>query len=277
MRRSQRRWFSVTFTMLCVAITASALQYVSDHLGDESLFSGWVLLAATAGLYLLPLRKKLIPHQIGPLRYLGPVAGWLQMHAYMGTFASVVFLMHIGWPVRGIFECLLAFSFVFVAATGIALGVLSRVTPRRLAAIQQDFPFAEIPAKQATIASDAHRLALRSSRMGEGATISEFYQRRLLSYFQSQRGLFYVLLPTGRQRRQLIRELNDLDRYLGADGMGCRQTLSQMVCSKDDLDYHHALQSRLRLFFAMHVALTWALAIMIGVHLVMVFRFQGAT
>ena len=84
------------------------------------------------------------------------------------------------------------------------------------------------------------------------------------------------MIPTGYTRRQLLRELNDLDRYLAYQGLQSRQQLTTMVQTKDDLDYHHALQTRLRMMFAMHIALTWSLAVMIAVHVVLVYRFQGA-
>ncbi|MEM7475654.1 MAG: hypothetical protein AAF483_11745 [Planctomycetota bacterium] len=269
MRGTQRRWFSISFTLLCLALTAGLLQFVRDRLGDESTFTGWTLLSATAGLYLLTARKKMIRQR------LGPVAGWLQMHMYMGVFASCVFLMHIGWPIRGIFETALASAFVFVAVSGILLGVISRTTPMRLAAIKQDFPYERIPQMQLAVATDAHEVALDSTAFDEGATLSEYYQRRLLPYFQTRRGFFYVMFPTGGKRRALLRELADLDRYLGEYGVGSRKHLAKMVQAKDDLDYHQALQKRLQLMFMAHVALTWALAILIGVHVVMVYRFQG--
>lgn len=268
MQRKQRRILASTFTLVCVAITAMAVQYVSDHLGDESTLTGWTLLVSTLGLYSLSIRKKWI------LLPVGPVAGWLQLHAYMGTFASVVFLMHIGWPIRGLFESALAACFVIVAVTGIALGVLSRTTPKRLAALPEEYRLERIPALQATVAQEAHELALTSVQVGEGATLSEYYQRRLLPFFQSQRSLVYMLVPNGFRRRQLLRELNDLDRYLADGGRVCRQELVAMVCSKDDLDFHYAMQSRLRLFYAFHVMLTWALLLLIGVHVMLVYRFQ---
>lgn len=270
MKGPQRRTLSMTLTLLCVSLTLGFVQFTRDRLGDESTFTGWTLLAATVGLYLLPLRKKLIRYR------LGPVAGWLQMHVYLGAFASAVFLMHIGWPIRGIFELLLAGAFAFVTLSGLLLGVMSRTTPRRLAAIPEDFHLEQIPARQAVVARAAHKVALGSAQFGEGATLSEYYQRRLLPFFQSPRSFFYLLAPNGFTRRQLLRELGDLDRYLADQGIASRQTLAAMVRSKDDLDYHYALQTRLRLLLSMHVLLTWALALMTGLHVVLVHRFQGA-
>lgn len=266
---SRRRIYAMTFTLVCVALTAMWVQVIRDRLGDESTFTGWTLLVSTAGLYLLSARKRVIQTK------LGPVAAWLQMHVYMGTFASVVFLMHIGWPVRGIFESFLAACFVIVAVSGIVLGVVSRSTPKKLAAIDQDYKLERIPALQAVVSQNAHATALGSASFGEGATLSEYYQRRLLPFFQAPRSILYRIVPNGLKRRQLLRELGDLDRYLAEQGLTSRQELSAMVRSKDDLDYHFALQTRLRLLFTFHVALTWALALMIGVHVVMVYRFQG--
>ena len=271
MNFKRRRILASTFTLLCVALTAMLVQFVRDHLGDESTFTGWTLFVSTAGLYLLTARKRLIHKRLGPVSY------WLQMHAYLGTFASVVFLMHIGWPIRGLFESCLAACFVIVAVSGIALGIMSRVTPRKLAALPRDYLLEAIPALQMSVAQDAHQIAIDSAEFGEGATLAEYYQRRLLPFFQTPRGVVYRMLPNGIKRRQLLRELSDLDRYLASKGIVSQQRLVAMVKQKDDLDYHLALQTRLRALFALHVSLTWALALMVGVHVVLVYRFQGAT
>jgi len=267
---TRRRIRSLSITLVAVAVTASGLDWTSRQLGDESTFSGIVLLLSTASLYLLTIRKKWVN------RKLGPVSAWLQMHVYAGIFTSVVFLMHIGWPIRGPFELCLAGCFCFVALSGIVLAVMSRLTPGRLAALKTDNSLERIPALQVALAEDAHRLAIGSTRQGEGATLSEYYQRRLLPFFQSQRSWGYLLLPTGNKRRRLLRELEELDRYLSTNTVDYRRQLSSMVQSKDDLDYQSALQYRLRVFFAAHFALTWTLVILVAVHVTLVVRFSGA-
>ncbi len=266
---TRRRTLAMTLTLIAVAITAALVQYVDDRLGDTSTTTGWTLLASTASLYLLGIRKR------HPYRRLGPVAGWLQWHVYTGTFASVVFLMHIGWPVQGWFESTLAAMFCFVAMTGVALGILSRTTPKKLAAIKQDYRLEQIPQLQLVLAREAHQIAIDSVAIGEGATLTEYYQRRLLPYFHQPRSCLYNLLPNGIKRRRLVHELKGLDRYLADQGRQKSLGLLEIVQAKDDLDYHAALQSRLRLMMALHVALTWALALMIAVHVVLVYRFQG--
>ena len=265
----RRRIIASSLTLIAVLATAVAVQSVANRLGDASTTTGWTLLVATAGLYLLSLRKKLIQHR------LGSVSAWLQMHTYMGSFASVVFLMHIGWPIRGWFEIALATCFAIVAVTGIVLTYMSRTLPKRLSAIKQDFRLELIPALRLSVTQDAHELAIHSASFGEGATLVEYYQRRLLPFFLSRRSWLYRLVPTGFTRRQLFRELHDLDRYLAEQGLQSRRQLATMVQTKDDLDYHYALQTRLRTLFAMHIALTWSLAVMIAIHVVLVYRFQG--
>ncbi len=265
----RRRIIASSLTLLAVIATAVAVQSVANRLGDASTATGWTLLVATAGLYLLSLRKKLIQHR------LGSVSAWLQMHTYMGSFASIVFLMHIGWPIRGWFEIALATCFAIVAVTGIVLTYMSRVLPKRLSTIKQDFRLELIPALRLSVTKDAHELAIHSASFGEGATLVEFYQIRLLPFFLSRRSWFYRFVPTGFTRRQLLRELHDLDRYLAEQGLQSRMQLATMVQTKDDLDYHYALQTRLRTLFVMHIALTWSLAVMIAIHVVLVYRFQG--
>jgi|LakMenEpi03Aug12_release.lakeMendotaPanAssembly.Ray.scaffolds.fasta_scaffold01613_25 hypothetical protein len=266
---TRKRMRLLAVTMAAVALTALAVDWISRRLGDESTFTGIVLLLATSSLYLLSIRKRMVTYRVGP------VAAWLQWHVYAGTFTSLVFLMHIRWPVRGPFELCLASCFIFVAVSGFALGVLSRLTPLRLSALRQEHALEQIPALQYAVAEQAHRVALGSTKLGEGATLSEYYQRRLLPYFQTQRSWLYRLLPTGGRRRQLLLELADLDRYLASSGLDCRHQLSTMVQSKDDLDYQLALQSRLRWLFKVHVALTWSLVILIAVHVALVLGFSG--
>ncbi len=260
---------SMTITLVAVGLTALGVQWTRDRLGDPATMTGWTLLSATAGLYLLSARKA------STNTNLGKVSAWLQWHMYLGSFASLVFLLHIGWPVRGVFEILLASCFAIVAASGIVLAVMNRRTPMKLAAIAVDRRLDQIPTLRAAVAEQAHATALRSAELGEGATLAEYYQLQLLPFFQSQRSWLYRMFPNGVQRRRLLLELNDLERYLAEPGNASRQQLANMVITKDDLDYQHALQARLRWLYALHVSLTWSLVLMVAVHVALVYRFQG--
>ena len=265
-----RRWLASTATLLAVAFTMLALERVSQWLGDPAMTSGWTLLASTLGMYGLSLRKRLIRQP------LGRVAAWLQVHTYLGLFAFLVFFLHVGIPVRGWFESALAGMFLFISASGGVLLWYSRRVPQQLSAVKRDLRFEDIPQLQAEMAEQAHQAILQSADSAAGATLAEFYQRRLLSFFHSPRSLIYRIVPTGHKRRQLLRELDDLDRYLDAHSLPFRQKLSALVIRKDDTDFHRALQQRLRWLMTGHVAFTWSLLVMIALHVVLVLRFQGA-
>jgi hypothetical protein len=261
---------AISSTLLAIVVTWLALEGLRRSLGDIAMASGWTLLAATLGLYGLSVRKRLLA------RRWCSVASWLQLHAYLGGFALAVFVWHVGWPVRGQFELWLAAMFLFISLSGIVLLVLSRRVPRQLAAVKVDYRLEDIPQVQADLAEAAHRAAIESSGTGTGATLAEYYQRRLLRFFHSRRSWAYRCLPTGGKRRQLLRELEELDRYLDERGQQFRRRLSALVTTKDDTDFHRALQLRLRFFVACHVALTWSVLLMIAVHVVLVLRFQGS-
>ncbi|MCC6511222.1 MAG: hypothetical protein IT423_19125 [Pirellulaceae bacterium] len=265
-----RRLLALSFTLSLVVVAWLALEQVRRWLGDPAMASGWTLLVSTLGLYGLGMRKRAIA------RSLGPVAAWLQVHTYLGLFATVVFVMHVDWPIRGQFELAMAAMFLFISLSGAVLLWHSRRVPKLLAVVKRDYRFEDIPQIQADLAAEAHATVLQSANTGAGATLAEYYQRRLLNYFHSPRSWLYRCLPTGTRRRQLLRELEDLDRYLDSSSLVFRQKLSSLVISKDDTDFHHAMQQRLRWLVASHVALTWSLLLMIAVHIVLVLRFQGA-
>ena len=265
-----RRLLASTITLIAVAITMLTLEQVSQWLGDPSMTSGWTLLASTLGLYGLGARKRMIR------RPLGRVAAWLQVHTYLGLFALSVFFLHVGWPIRGKFEWALASMFLFISMSGGVLLWYSRRVPKQLSAVKRDLRFEDIPQLQSQMADQAHQAVLHSAETAAGATLADYYQRRLLSFFHSPRSLFYRIVPTGHKRRQLLRELDDLDRYLDNQSLAYRQRLSALVISKDDTDFHRAMQQRLRWLMTGHLIFTWSLLVMIVLHVVLVLRFQGA-
>ncbi len=264
-----RRVVSITITTAIVIVTWFALEHIDRDLGDVSMASGWTLLAGTAGLYGLSLRKRL------NRTALGPVSLWLRVHTYMGLFTLVVFAWHVGWPIHGWFELALASVFLFITCTGIALSIYSRRVPKLLASVRRDYRLEDIPVVQAEIAERAHKMVIQASLTGAAVPLAEFYQNTLLHFFLNKRNWLYRCFPNGNKRRQLLRELDDLGRYLDDAGKSTRDALSQLVIDKDDTDFHRAMQHRLRFLVTCHVIMTWAIVLMIGVHVVLVLRFQG--
>ena len=64
-------------------------------------------------------------------------------------------------------------------------------------------------------------------------------------------------------------------RYLNEQERATLEKLAQLVRQKDGLDYHHAVQTTLKLWLFVHVPLTYGLMIFSLMHIVLVFAFSG--
>ena len=72
-----------------------------------------------------------------------------------------------------------------------------------------------------------------------------------------------------------MRELKGLDRYLEKDQRSVNQQLTKFVHQKDDLDYHYAIQGRLKLWLFVHIGLTYGLLAAAVMHGIMAHAFGG--
>ena len=69
--------------------------------------------------------------------------------------------------------------------------------------------------------------------------------------------------------------MDNLSRYLNAEEREFHDRLRELVCKKDELDFHYALQLMLKVWLFVHVPLTYSLLIAAGVHMVLVHAFGG--
>ena len=70
-------------------------------------------------------------------------------------------------------------------------------------------------------------------------------------------------------------QLNNMDRYLPEEGHSPKQKLIDLVSQKDDLDYHYAMQGRLKLWLFVHIGTTYSMIVFAVFHTVMVHAFHG--
>ncbi len=109
----------------------------------------------------------------------------------------------------------------------------------------------------------------------QSTTLGDFYRERLLPFFVQSRSLWYLTFPNGRLRRNLMQELRNLDRYLVPDQRPAAVSLGRLIQNKDDIDFHFALQSQLKLWLFFHIACTYSLIGLALVHTVLVHAFDG--
>jgi hypothetical protein len=231
--------------------------------------TGYILLGSFFLLTAFNMRKR-----IPSIAQLGSAAFWMQLHIYVGLATFVLFGFHVGWKIpNGGFELLLTALYLIVAFSGVYGLYVTRTIPRKLTALNDEVIFERIPAFRAQLASEARQLVIEACQHSD--VLARFYRNRLAVYFEQPRSLAYLANPNGRLRRQLMSEIDDLDRYLSSDQRSLSQKLSRMVKKKDDLDYHAAQQGRLKIWLFAHIGFTYSLLLVSIFHGVMAHAFAG--
>ena len=112
-------------------------------------------------------------------------------------------------------------------------------------------------------------------RTAGATTLGEFYDVRLHDYFSTRRGWGYRLWPTSALRKSLLAELTEATRYLSDAERRTAEDLFALVRRRDDLDYHEAIQWRLRVWLFVHIGLTYPLLAAAGLHAWLAHVFYG--
>lgn len=245
---------------------------LDGRLHSSSFFTGWVLLTALVFLAAFSLRKKL------PAPPLGSAAAWLQLHIYTGVGSAGLFLMHVGWRwPGGWFEGTLAALYAATFASGLVGLYWTRTLPRRLSRLGEEVIYERIAAMRGQLRDRAQAAVLTGVRSGGATTLGEFYNARLQDFFSRHRGWGYRLRPTLVLRKQLLAELTDVTRYLSDDERKTAEELFALVRRRDDLDYHEALQWRLKAWLFVHIALTYPLLMAAALHAWLAHLFYGGS
>ena len=276
MSRFARQAFIGTFLLLLASAGAvMAHRRWSHELPNYAYLSGWVLMAVMILLALYNMRKRL------PFLSLGSSEAWLQVHVYAGFFAVVLFLIHLNFRMpTGWFESTLAWLYLLVTGSGIVGLFFSRVLPRRLATRGGEVIYEKIPALRHALRQEAEALALTggaSPAAPHSSVIADFYLQNLHEFFRGPKYFWPHLLDSRRPLNALMRELDDVRRYLNETERATLQKLGDLVRRKDGLDYHHALQATLKLWLFVHLPLTYSLMIFSVLHVIIVFAFSGGS
>ncbi|MBL8889346.1 MAG: hypothetical protein JNL67_05170 [Planctomycetaceae bacterium] len=265
----RRRLRHLTLFLLLLAVVALWSYSQDQHLGRTSFPTGYALFAIVLVLAGYRVRKRW--HF---LRGLGTSSAWLHFHIYLGMAAFVMFWLHVGfrWPM-GTLEQILATVFLLITGSGFYGLYLTRTYPKKLTAVGNEVLFEQIPVHRRQLVRRAEALALDSKYQSE--IFIDFIDRRLLPFLTRGRSLYYMMFPNGGTRRALLTEVENLKRYLTSDHQNGTVPLKRLIQDKDDLDFHYALQGRLKGWLFVHVCLTGILLALAGLHTVLVHVFQG--
>jgi hypothetical protein len=257
--------------LLLVGIVLLAIWVTSQNqnLVHSSFTTGYVLLGSFLLLTAFGMRKRL-PF----IATLGSATFWTQLHIYVGLSTFLIFGFHVHWRLpNGGFELLLTGLYLIVACSGLYGVYITRTVPKKLTALGEEVIYERIPTFRVQLATDARRLVLQACQQSD--VLARFYTNRLAAFFEQPRSLAWVANPNGRMRRQLMSEINDLNRYLSPMQRDVSQQLREMVQRKDALDYHAAQQGRLKLWLFAHIGFTYSLLIVSVLHGVMAHAFAG--
>jgi len=268
-QRSRRRVRNISLTVLVVAALAIAVTWMDRSLLHSSFFTGYVLIGSMFLLAAFGMRKRL-PMISG----IGSAAFWMQMHIYVGFASFAVFAMHIAFRVPdGMLESILALLYCVVFFSGLYGIWATRTIPRKLTSVGEEVIFERIPAFKRSLARRAQTIVMESCK--RTPVLANFYVNRLSKFFECPRSLAYMMVPSGRTRRQLVAEIEELDRFLAQEDRSTSRELAIMVRKKDDLDYHTAMQGRLKLWLFVHISMTWSLLIFSIVHGLLAHAYSG--
>jgi hypothetical protein len=200
----------------------------------------------------------------------------MQLHIYVGLSTFAIFGFHVAWRIpTGAFECLLAGLYLTVAFSGVYGLYVTRVLPKRLTAIPEEVIFERITWRRQQISNQARLIVLEACQSTD--VLARYYANQLARYLEQPRSLAYFVMPTGFKRRAMIAEIEEMDRFLAVEQREAGDRLGELIKQKDDLDYHQAIQGRLKIWLFVHIGLTYSLLLTAVLHLVVVHAFSGST
>lgn len=267
---ARRRFVNSAVTLAALCAAALWAERLENRLHTSSYFTGWLLAGTIVFLASFQLRKKI------PAPPLGSAAAWMQVHLYAGLATAGLFALHtrLRWP-TGILETTLAALYGATFASGLIGLYWTRSVPRRLSRAGEEVLYERIAALRGALRERAQATVLAAVRTAGATTLGEFYNERLQGYFSMRRGWGYRLWPTTALRKQLMAELTDATRYLSDSERKTAEELFALLRSRDDLDFHEALQWRLRAWLFVHIGLTYPLLAVGGLHAWIAHVFYG--
>ena len=266
----RRRILGVAATIAALLAVWLRAEQLHNRLESANFFTGWLLLGSLAFLALFQVRKKL------PAPPLGNAALWMQVHIYVGLGTAGLYALHVPWQwPNGKLESLLALLYAATFLSGLVGLYWTRMLPRRLSRIGEEVIYERIAALRWRLRDQAQAAVLAAVRTSAATTLGEFYRDRLHDYFSTRRGWGYRLWPTSNVRKALMVELTEQSRYFSESERKTAEQLFRLVRQRDDLDYHEALQWRLKAWLFVHIALTYPLLLTAGLHAWTAHLFYG--
>lgn len=248
------------FIVLLVALFALGAEVYALQLRDVSFFTGWSLISLGAIIALALIMQ----HTRGSSSSTGQQF-YRSMHLVLGWVMLCLFFLHIDFQLpTGLLDCTIATMFSFICVSGI-FGALIEKRLNRQRDVQNMPQF-----RQACLV-EAQQIALKSAELTGNSQLAEFHQSTIKPYFQH-----IPLMGFARQRqlRQMLKAIQEQSQLL-IDHRQSMTELRELIQKKFKVEDQHALNSRLSKWWVVHRFTTYALIVLVLLHIVLVHTFTG--
>lgn len=268
--RPRARMRSAVAAAAGLAVLASVHGFFEGAVARPHHLSGWVLALTVILLAAYAIRRRLLTWAPGP------TSTWARVHSWLGAFGVGAFLVHTGGSLpRGGADVALWIVFVVVAGLGIFGAFVQKTFPGRLRRRGEPVLFDRIDPFRRQLAREVAELVERSIDVSASSTVADLYRSRLHEFFARRRNFVHHVFESRGPIHQILAEISSIERYLGEEDQEILSEIRERVWTKDGLDYQSSLQSVLRGWRPLHLALTGALLILGAVHGIVMLGLGG--
>lgn len=246
--------------VLLVALFALGAEVYALQLRDVSFFTGWSLISFAAimalGLIMQHARSSSSPSGRQFYRNLHLVLGWVML---------CLFFLHIDFQIpTGLLEWIIAIMFSLICVSGIFGTMVEKRLSRQEGA-------QNMPQFRQTCLVEAQQIALKSAEQTGDDQLAQFYQNTIEPYFKHVPSLSFSRQKQKRQILKVIQEQKQLsDEH--------RQSLTQLralIQKKFKVEEQYATSSTISKWLIVHKSTTYALIVLVLLHIVLVHTFTG--
>ena len=271
-----------TIQAILIAIMTVGLLWLvwiyANGLRDPRYLDGWIL---TCGMIL-----QVCFHIAQKTTRLTPKSAqrWKKFHIFTGFLLIAVFVVHSDFslPDTG-FEWILWMGFVLVVLSGI-FGIYLSWTLETKRRIDENISYDRIPERRAELAqqvkaivavTDPSSTAIALPGLPYDGWIKDLYTNHLRPFLRGQRNFTAHLFGSQVPLTRLTEEIDALSNYVDQRGQEKLATIKDIVLEKDRLDFARVYLGLTRAWLFVHGPVTYALAVLIVLHVIVVYAFSS--
>jgi hypothetical protein len=281
---SARYLASRTVNGLLIAVISGGLFWLvwiyGNGLRDPRYLDGWVLAGGMS--FQVAFHIAIKTASLSPKS----ATRWRKIHIYVGYLLIAAFISHSDFslPDTG-FEWALWAGFVLVTLSGI-FGTYLAWSLQTKHTIDERISYDRIPTRRAELARDVHAVVAKADPAASAialpapphdAWIMDLYTTHLRDFFQGQRNFAAHLIGSQRPLKRLTDEIDNLSSYVDQQSQEKLAAIKNLVVEKDRLDFARVYLGLTKGFLFVHVPVTYALMVLMVLHVLVVYAFSSGT